>query len=70
MCMNKFALRSTMCVDFWVYDVYRFVNYELSSQASRVKSSIGYAINEERSFYWRLTGRQNLEFFAVLSGLS
>ena len=29
MYMNKFALRSTMCVDFWVYDVYKFINYQL-----------------------------------------
>jgi ABC-2 type transport system ATP-binding protein len=27
------------------------------------------AIGEERSFYWRLTGRQNLEFFASLQGM-
>lgn len=32
-----------------------------------VKEKIGYALSEERSFYWRLTGRQNLEFFAVLN---
>ena len=25
---------------------------------------------DERSFYWRLTGRQNLEFFAAFQGLS
>lgn len=36
----------------------------------RVKASIGWVSGEERSFYWRLTGRQNLEFFAALHGLS
>ncbi len=35
-----------------------------------VKSNIGLMIDEERSFYWRLTGRQNLEFFSALYGLS
>jgi len=27
---------------------------------------VGIVLNEERSFYWRLTGRQNLEFFGCL----
>lgn len=35
-----------------------------------VKRLVGLAIAEERSFYWRLTGRQNLEFFAALYGFS
>ncbi|HYA48808.1 MAG TPA: ABC transporter ATP-binding protein [Burkholderiales bacterium] len=34
-----------------------------------VKQAVGFAINDERSFYWRLTGRQNLEFFGALDGL-
>ncbi len=34
-----------------------------------VKQSIGLVTSDERSFYWRLTGRHNLEFFAALSGL-
>ena len=36
----------------------------------KIKSLIGLMTCEERSFYWRLTGRQNLEFFAALYGLS
>ncbi|MFH1944670.1 MAG: hypothetical protein ABIK95_03495, partial [Acidobacteriota bacterium] len=32
MCVNIFALRSTMCVDFWVYDVYRFINKQLKNR--------------------------------------
>ncbi|MBU1695076.1 MAG: ABC transporter ATP-binding protein [Verrucomicrobia bacterium] len=43
--------------------------YDLSDEA-RVKASIGFVSGEERSFYWRLSGRQNLEFFAALHGLS
>ena len=35
-----------------------------------VKSSIGLVYGEERSFNWRLTGRQNLEFFASLYNIS
>jgi ABC-2 type transport system ATP-binding protein len=32
----------------------------------RIIDRIGYCISEERSFFWRLTGKQNLEFFANL----
>ena len=35
----------------------------------RARRSIGFAMTEERSWYWRLTGRQNLAFFAALSRL-
>ena len=35
-----------------------------------VKRSIGYVTSDERSFYWRLTGAQNLSFFARLYGVS
>ena len=31
-----------------------------------VRARIGLVSGDERSFYWRLTGRQNLEFFAAL----
>ena len=33
------------------------------------RSNIGYVSNDERSFFWRLTGKQNLEFFANLYGM-
>jgi ABC-2 type transport system permease protein len=39
--------------------------YDLT-QEYRVKSSVGLMTSDERSFYWRLTGRQNLEFFGRL----
>jgi ABC-2 type transport system ATP-binding protein len=44
--------------------------YDLARQQSRVKASIALISSEERSFYWRLSGRRNLEFFAALYGLS
>jgi ABC-2 type transport system ATP-binding protein len=31
---------------------------------------VGHVLPDERSWYWRLTGQQNLEFFAALHGLS
>lgn len=33
------------------------------------KQVIGLAVNDERSFYWRLTGIQNLQFFGSLQNL-
>lgn len=35
-----------------------------------VRRAVGLATGDERGFYWRLTGRENLEFFAGLQGLS
>ncbi len=36
---------------------------------AEVARQVGFVLNEERSFYWRLTGPQNLEFFAALCNL-
>lgn len=36
----------------------------------RVKRSVGFVTSDERSFYWRLSGRENLRFFASLYGLA
>lgn len=44
--------------------------YDLVRQQGRIKSSIALISSEERSFYWRLSGRQNLKFFATLYGLT
>jgi ABC-2 type transport system ATP-binding protein len=35
----------------------------------RARGRMGTVLGDERSFYWRLTGRHNLEFFAALQGL-
>lgn len=34
-----------------------------------VRASVSLVMNEERTFYWRLTGRQNLEFFGALEDM-
>ncbi len=43
---------------------------DLIRGAAAVRRSIGLATGEERGFYWRLTGRENLEFFGGLRGFS
>ncbi|HEX7975065.1 MAG TPA: ATP-binding cassette domain-containing protein [Anaerolineales bacterium] len=42
--------------------------YPLQAEMA-IKRSIGLATSDERSFYWRLSGMQNLEFFGALHGL-
>ncbi len=48
----------------------RFCGRNLSSLGPRARRDIGYVSNDERSFFWRLTGVQNLVFFGCLYGLS
>ncbi len=40
----------------------------VGEEDSEVKRRVGFVVSDERSFYWRLTGRENLEFFAALQG--
>jgi ABC-2 type transport system ATP-binding protein len=47
-----------------------FCGRDLASLGHRARGHIGYVSNDERSFFWRLTGAQNLEFFGCLYGLS
>lgn len=35
-----------------------------------VRNRIGLVLADDRSLYWRMTGRHNLEFFGVMQGLS
>jgi ABC-2 type transport system ATP-binding protein len=43
--------------------------YDLARDGKQARRVVGYVVSEERSFYWRLTGRQNLKFFAILNNL-
>ena len=38
-------------------------------QSAAARRSVGFVFNEERSFFWRLTGVQNLEFFGALDNI-
>jgi ABC-2 type transport system ATP-binding protein len=40
--------------------------YDVVREEQRVREMVGLVSADERSFYWRLTGRQNLEFYAAL----
>jgi ABC-2 type transport system ATP-binding protein len=43
--------------------------YDVRTATRQVRRSVGFLLADERSWYWRLTGRHNLEFFAALYGL-
>lgn len=66
---GKTTLIKTFCTLISPTRGYAQVNgYDLS-QESPIKASIGLVTSDERSFYWRLSARQNLEFFATLHHL-
>lgn len=44
--------------------------YDVVRGAAQVRASLGLVFSNENSFYGRLTGQQNLEFFAALQNLS
>lgn len=43
--------------------------YKAGKNDERIKSCVGLVSGDERCFYWRLTGMQNLEFFAAMHGI-
>ena len=40
--------------------------FDVVRQANEVRRSLGTVLAGERSIYWKLTGRENLEYFAAL----
>ncbi|NWG07034.1 MAG: ATP-binding cassette domain-containing protein [Chloroflexi bacterium] len=44
----------------------RVNGYDIVKQANDVRRSLGTVLAGERSIYWKLTGRENLEYFAAL----
>jgi ABC-2 type transport system ATP-binding protein len=47
----------------------RVGGWDTRADERKVKGALGLMTSDERSFYWRLTGRQNLRFFGSLHGL-
>lgn len=40
------------------------------TDAGRIRASVGLVVSDDRSFYWRLSARRNLDFFAAMHGLN
>ena len=47
----------------------RVLGYDADKEGRHVRDRLGYVLADERSFYWRLSARANLEFFASLDNL-
>ncbi len=47
----------------------RIAGHDLVREADAVRRSLGAVLTGERSIYWKLTGRENLAYFAALSHL-
>jgi ABC-2 type transport system ATP-binding protein len=43
--------------------------HDVVERPEQVRKTLGHCFDSERSFYFRLTGRENLEFFAALNNL-
>ena len=68
---GKTTLIKVLCTLILPNEGTAYVNgYDIVEDGEKVKASIGLVSSEERSFYWRLTGRKNLEFFASLYNFS
>ena len=48
----------------------KVMGFDMVKQAYKAKMSLGLLTPEERTFYWRLSVRENLEFYATLFNLS
>lgn len=48
----------------------KIAGFDIEKDEEKVKASIGLVVGAERSIYWRLTGRENLEFYAILHRLN
>lgn len=47
----------------------RVAGYDVVKEANKVRENIGIMLTVEKGFYGKLTGRENLEYFAALYGL-
>jgi ABC-2 type transport system ATP-binding protein len=67
---GKTTLIKMLCTLLWpTSGKAKICGFDLVRDEDKVRALIGYVSGEERSFFWRLTGRENLEFFASLHGM-
>jgi ABC-type multidrug transport system ATPase subunit len=45
------------------------MGHDVVTEGARARDSLGLMLGNERSWYWRLSGGRNLEFFAALYGM-
>jgi ABC-2 type transport system ATP-binding protein len=43
--------------------------FDVALEPDRARRRMGLTLGDDRSFFWRLSGRRNLEFFAALHGM-
>ena len=48
----------------------KIYGYDIKKEANKIKKILGIVNTNDRSFYWRLTVRQNLDFFGALYNIS
>jgi ABC-2 type transport system ATP-binding protein len=46
------------------------MGHDVTTEAQKARDCLGLMLGNERSWYWRLNGRRNLEFFAAMYGMS
>ncbi|MDD4161863.1 MAG: ABC transporter ATP-binding protein [Methanothrix sp.] len=67
---GKSTLIKILCTLILPTEGNAYVNgYDVVKEGQKARSSIGFVTTDERSFYWRLSGRENLQFFATLHNL-
>lgn len=68
---GKTTLMKILCTLLWpTSGSAKICGFDLVRDENKVRASIGYVSGEERSFFWRLTGRENLKFFASLQEIA
>ncbi len=67
---GKSTLIKILCTLILPTEGEAYVNgYDVVKEGHRARESLGFITTDERSFYWRLSGRENLQFFATLHNL-